>query len=115
VVHAVVTIDSCKHQARPPTDHFEKLLEETCPNHAYLVQHKLRDCGMIKNFMVLGSLTQGMEVDEVPDEGDMTLFLGEDVVMTIHDERPSLGMRRVSNPSLVTQVVVAGGCRNVAT
>jgi hypothetical protein len=37
-------------------DCFEKLLEETYPNHAYPIKHKLRDCGMIKNFMASGSL-----------------------------------------------------------
>jgi hypothetical protein len=30
-------------------DHFEKFLEETCPNHVYPIKHKIRDCGMIKN------------------------------------------------------------------
>jgi hypothetical protein len=39
-----------------------------------------------------------MELDEVPDEGDAMTFLG-DVVMTINDGHPLLGMCRVSNPS----------------
>jgi hypothetical protein len=30
------------------TDHFEKFLGETCPNHAYPIKHKLRDSGMMK-------------------------------------------------------------------
>jgi hypothetical protein len=72
---------SSKHQARPPTDHFERLLQEACPNHAYSIKQKLRDCGMMKNFMVLGSLTQG-ESDAVP-------FPEEDVVMMIYDGRPA--------------------------
>jgi hypothetical protein len=38
---------------------------------------------MIKNFMALVSLARGMEVDEVPDEGDTMTFPGEDVVMAI--------------------------------
>jgi hypothetical protein len=80
-----------------PTDHFEKLLEETCPNHAYPVKHKLRDCGMMKNFMTSRSLTRGMEVDEVPDEGDATTFPGEDVVMMIYDGRTSPGVCHMSN------------------
>jgi hypothetical protein len=37
-----------KHQARPPTDHFKSLFEEACPNHAYPVRHKLKDCGMMR-------------------------------------------------------------------
>jgi hypothetical protein len=48
---------SNKRQARPPTDHFKMLLEEGCPNHAYPVRHKLKNCGMIRSFMTSGSLT----------------------------------------------------------
>jgi hypothetical protein len=47
VVCTAAVVDSSKRQARLPTDHFEKLLEETCPNHVYPIKHKLRDCGMI--------------------------------------------------------------------
>jgi hypothetical protein len=54
---AVTAAGSGKHQAWLPTNHFEKLLEETCLNHAYPVKHKLRDYGMMKNFMASGSLT----------------------------------------------------------
>jgi hypothetical protein len=57
MVRFMAAMCSGKHQAWPPTDHFEKLLEEMCPNHAYPVKHKLRDCDMMKNFMVSGSLT----------------------------------------------------------
>jgi hypothetical protein len=35
----------------PPTDHFEKLLEETCLKHTYPIKRKLRDYGTMKNFM----------------------------------------------------------------
>jgi hypothetical protein len=99
----------------PPTDHFEKLLDETCPNHTYPIKHKLGDCGMMKNFMVSGSLAQGMGVDGVPDKGDMTPFLGEYMVMTIYDGRPSSGMRYVSNTSLGTLARCGWGCRNAGT
>jgi hypothetical protein len=102
MVHIVAVIGSSKRQARPPMDHFEKLLEETCSNLAYLIMHKLRDCDMMKNFMASGSLTRGMEVGEVLDEGDMTPFPGQDAVMTIYDGRPSSGMHHVSNPRLGT-------------
>jgi hypothetical protein len=100
VVHATVVVGSGKHQARPPTDHFEKLFEESCPNHAYHIKHKLNDCGMMENFMASGSLARGMEVNEVTDEGDTTPFPEEDAVMTIYDSHPVPEMRRVSNPSL---------------
>jgi hypothetical protein len=33
---------------------------------------------MMKSFITSGSLSRGMEVDEVPDEGGTTPFPGED-------------------------------------
>jgi hypothetical protein len=51
------TTHSDKHQARPPTDHFKRLLEEACANHAYPIRHKLKDCSMMRSFMTTGSLT----------------------------------------------------------
>jgi hypothetical protein len=39
VVHGTTVAGSRKHQAWPPVDHFEKVLEETCPNHTYLIKH----------------------------------------------------------------------------
>jgi hypothetical protein len=51
------TVHSDKRPARPPLDHFKRLLEEACPYHAYPVRHKLKDCGMMRSFMTSGSLT----------------------------------------------------------
>jgi hypothetical protein len=102
VVRTTAIMGSGKHQAWPPTDHFEKLLEETCSNHAYPIKHKLRDCDMMKNFIASWSLTRGMEVDHVPNESDTTPFPEEDAVMTIYDGRPSPRMHRVSISSLGT-------------
>jgi hypothetical protein len=85
VVCVMTAAGGGKCQARPHTDHLERLFKEDCPNHVYPVKYKLRDCDMMKSFMVSGSLTWGMELDEVPDEGDATPFLGEDAVMTMHD------------------------------
>jgi hypothetical protein len=31
----------------PPTDHYKRLPEEACPNYAYPIKHKLKDCGMM--------------------------------------------------------------------
>jgi hypothetical protein len=42
---------------RMPTYHFERLLEEACPNHTYPVKHKLKECDIMKNFMTSGFLT----------------------------------------------------------
>jgi hypothetical protein len=49
-----MAIGSSKHQARPPMDHFEKLLEEAYPNHAYPIKHKLWDYGLVRSFMTSG-------------------------------------------------------------
>jgi hypothetical protein len=46
-----------KRPVWPPTDHIKRLLEEACPNHAYPIWHKLKDCIMMKSFMTSGSLT----------------------------------------------------------
>jgi hypothetical protein len=64
VGHVVTAVCSSKCQAWPPTDHFERLLKEAWPNDAYPIKHKLKDCGMMKNFLISRSLTYGMELDE---------------------------------------------------
>jgi hypothetical protein len=46
-----------KRQAMPPMNHFKRLLDEACPNHAYPIRHKLKDCGVMRSFMTSGSLT----------------------------------------------------------
>jgi hypothetical protein len=47
---------SDKRTVMPPMDHFKRLLEEACPNHAYPIKHKLKDYGMMRSFMTSGSL-----------------------------------------------------------
>jgi hypothetical protein len=51
------TTRSGRHSARTPIDYFKRLREEACPNHAYIVRHKLKDCGMMQSFMTSESLT----------------------------------------------------------
>jgi hypothetical protein len=67
----------------------------------------------MKNFMALGSLTQGMEVNKVPDKGDTMPIPREGTVMTIYYGRPPLGMCHVSNPSLGTPAHCGWGCVNM--
>jgi hypothetical protein len=43
---------------------------------------------MIKIFMISRSLSEGMELEEIPYGSDTMLFLGEDTVMTVYDEHP---------------------------
>jgi hypothetical protein len=64
-------------------DHFEKFLEETCLNRACVIKHKLRDCSLMKSFKTMGSLSQGMEINEAPIEGDTMPFLREDAIMML--------------------------------
>jgi hypothetical protein len=58
VRHSLATTHSDKRQVRPPTDHFKRLLEEACRNHAYPVMHKLKDYGLMRTS---ASLTLGAE------------------------------------------------------
>ena len=32
-------------------DHFDKLMESPCTNHAYLVMHLYKDCELLKRFL----------------------------------------------------------------
>jgi hypothetical protein len=93
------TADSDKRQTRPPIYHFKRLLKEACPNHAYLVRHKLKDRSMMRSFMTLGSLTWVAELDEDPGRSDTTPFLRENAVMTVHGGRQPPGKRRMSDLS----------------
>jgi hypothetical protein len=88
---------SIKRHVRLPTDHIERLLEEACPNHAYPIKYKLRDCGTTKNLMFMGSLTWDMEPEEEPGERDVTPFTGEDVVMMVYGRHTLWG--GVARPS----------------
>jgi hypothetical protein len=65
----------------------------------YLVKHKLRDYGTMKNFMVLWSLIRGMELDEIPSKSNAMPFPRKDMVMMIYDGHPLSGKRRVPNLS----------------
>jgi len=39
-------------------NHFKKMLEGLCPNHAFPVKHQLKDCGLMWKFL-LGSANKG--------------------------------------------------------
>jgi hypothetical protein len=49
--------------ARSPTDHFEKLLEVTCPNHKFPIKHKLKECSMMKNYMTTRSQARAKKTE----------------------------------------------------
>jgi hypothetical protein len=55
-----------KRKARQPVDHFEKFLEVTCPNHAYPIRHKFKECSMMKNYMTTGALAKGKKPEGDP-------------------------------------------------
>jgi hypothetical protein len=76
---------SIKRHVRPLIDHFERLLEEAYLNQAYPIKYKLRDYGMMKNFMVTRSLTRDMEPEEDPGGRDAMPLPDEDAVLTVYD------------------------------
>jgi hypothetical protein len=89
-----------KRPVRPPMDHFKRLLEEACPNHAYPVRHKLKDCSMMRSFMTSGPLTWGAELDKGLDRSDTMSFPEENAIMTVYGgPPPPRGRRCVSSPS----------------
>jgi hypothetical protein len=90
VARITTTAGSSKRQVQPPTYHFERLFKEACPNLVYPVNLKLRDYGMMKNFMVSGSLNRGVGIDEVQGEIDVKPFPVEDTIMMIYDGCPAL-------------------------
>jgi hypothetical protein len=77
-----------KCPAMPPIDHFKRLLEEACPNHAYPIRHNLKDYGMMRGFRTSGSLTWGTELNKEPDGSDTTLFPEENINMMIYGDAP---------------------------
>jgi hypothetical protein len=85
-----ISTDACsgKRLTRPPTDHFKRLLEEACPNLAYPVWHKLKECSMMRSFMTSGSLTCGIELDKRPNGSDTTPFPEENTTMIVYGGRP---------------------------
>jgi hypothetical protein len=90
-----------------PTDYFKRLLEVACPNHAYPVGHKLKECDMMQIFVTSGSLTWGAEPDEVPNGSDVAPFREENVVMTVFGGCPLVG--RCCMSSLGPRIPTCGG------
>jgi hypothetical protein len=71
-----------------PTEYFKRLLEEACPNHAYPIRHKLKDCGMMQIFMTLESLTWGAKSNEGPNWSNTTPFAEGNAIMTVFEGHP---------------------------
>ena len=73
---------------RKPTEgtlnHFEKLLEGPCPNHAYPIKHLLKDCGLMRWFLSGGTNKGEQGKDPAPtmndaeekDDGCLMIFGG---------------------------------------
>jgi hypothetical protein len=88
-----VTAATCggRRLTRTPSDHFNRLLEEACPNHAYPVRHKLKDCRLMRSFMTSWSLTWGTDLDKGPDRSGTTRFPKENAVMMVFEGCPLFG------------------------
>jgi hypothetical protein len=110
--HIATAARSSKHLTRLPTNHIKRLLEEACLNHTYPIKHKLKDRNMMNNFMISGSLSRGMELNEDPDRSNTRSFHGEDVVMMVYVGRPPIGQHHVSNLSPRTPTRSGWGPRN---
>jgi hypothetical protein len=86
-ISTVVHSNEC--QARPPMDHFMRILAETWPNNAYPVKHNLKDYGMMSGFMTSGSLSKGTELIEDPGGSDTTPLFRENIVMMVYGGPPT--------------------------
>jgi hypothetical protein len=73
-----------KCKARQSTDHIKKLLEATCPDHTYLIRHKLSECTMMKNYMTTGTFARGKKAEDDSTRKAVTPFPEEKVVMSIY-------------------------------
>jgi hypothetical protein len=72
-----------KRRTRPPKDHFEKILEATCPHHPYPVKRKLMYCTMMRRFMSsVGEPPSGDELTRDPRGGGMMLREAEVATIT---------------------------------
>ncbi|XP_039825636.1 uncharacterized protein LOC120687674 [Panicum virgatum] len=60
-----------EHQDKHPlrNDHFYQLLDKPCTNHGYLVNHKFKDCDMMKRLLRWTAKTDGDDRDKRPDAG----------------------------------------------
>jgi hypothetical protein len=60
----------------------------------YPIKHKLKECGMMKNFMTTGALTKGKEPKGDSGRKGVTPYPEEEVVMVIYDGCPTGGAGR---------------------
>jgi hypothetical protein len=57
----------------------------TCPNHAYHIKHNLKECSMIKNYMITEALTKGKKPKGDQAGKAIVTFPREEAVMSIYD------------------------------
>jgi hypothetical protein len=72
-----------KRQVWQPADHFEKLLNATCPNHSYPVRHKRKECIMMTNYMTTWTFARGKKLEDPMGKAD-TPFPKEKAIMSIY-------------------------------
>jgi hypothetical protein len=72
-------------------EHFKRLLKEAYPNHAYPIRHKLKDCGMMRSFMMSGPITWGAKLNEGPNGSDRMSFPEENAIMMVYGGHPLWG------------------------
>jgi hypothetical protein len=94
--HAFAAMRNSRRLVRSPIDHFKRLLEEACPNHAYPVRHKFKDNRMMQIFMTSESLSWGAGTSEGPDGSDIAPFPEENAVMMVVGGCPLEGRHHMS-------------------
>jgi hypothetical protein len=65
----------------------------------YPIKHKLKDCGIMKNFMTSRSLTEDKEPEEDLGGREAMPFPREDAIIIVSDGCPPLERSRMSNLS----------------
>jgi hypothetical protein len=95
--HTSFATRSSRRMVRSPIEHFKRLLEKACPNHAYPVRHKLKDYEMMRSYMTSGSLTWGAEPGKGPNRSDATPFPEEIAIMMVVGGHPLEGRRCMSS------------------
>jgi hypothetical protein len=104
VGHVATTAGSGKRQTWPPTNHFERLIEEAYPNHTYPIKHKLGDYDMMKNVMVSIRLLWGKEgfrrvYSGIGFGGNGLRTMSKQTQVMVLDTRRNLIMLQISEPN----------------
>jgi hypothetical protein len=81
---AVVDKQLSKQKVGPPRNYFEKMLEAPCPYHKIPVKHAMKDCNLMKRYLVEknkppdaanAGAAKNVEHDDFPKEDDAVMMI----------------------------------------